>query len=61
MQIFDCINNLSNHHLGLFLGESLMFLQVKGQIRPFTIFKYSTECILIDLYSSIESHNVGMI
>lgn len=61
MQIFDCIDNLFNHHFGFFLRQSFMFLQVIGQIRAFTVLKNCAESILINFYCSVQPHNVWMV
>lgn len=60
MQIPYCIDYLFYNHFSLLFGNFLMLFQVIWKIWSLTVFKYSTERVIVDFYSIIKFHNIWM-
>lgn len=61
VQVLYGIDDLLDDHLRLLLRQSLVLLQVVGQVRPLAVLQHRAEGILVDLYSAVQFHYVGMV
>jgi hypothetical protein len=61
MQVLDGTNDLFDEQFGLFLRQSVVFLDVERQVGSLAVLQDCTEGLLVQFYGSVEFHDVGMV